>query len=121
MDSKRPQSSKPGHNKDDYDANGQKLVFEVPCTEQAHLITAYRYIKQERFAQNTPFNRKYFADVYPHPRIRFSDAYFKQKQSLLSSNPETGPLLAKNMLLEKEHFRTDEGVFMCNRAGYNDA
>lgn len=80
--SSRPQSSKTAHNKDDYDANGQKLVFEVPCTEQANLITAYRYVKQEHFGLITPFNRKYCADVYNAPRTRFSDSYFKLKSSL---------------------------------------
>ena len=51
----------------DYDVNGAKLVFEVPTDLGT---TVYRYIKQEKFAASSPFNKKYQGDFYPGLRTR---------------------------------------------------
>jgi hypothetical protein len=53
----------------DYDANGAKLVFEVPC-ELPNVTTAYRYIKQEKFGGVSPFNKRYHGDYFAAPRTR---------------------------------------------------
>jgi hypothetical protein len=55
-------------------------VFEVPCNEQPTLMTAYRYVKQERFSTPTPFSRRYCSDYLARTRHRYSDKYFKYKE-----------------------------------------
>ena len=70
----------------DYDANGTKLVFEVPC-EVPQVTTVYRYIKQERFASYSPFNKKYHGDFYSGSRIRYTSSYLiKKSQQITPSN-----------------------------------
>ncbi len=62
----------------DYDSNGVKLVFEVPC-EIPNVLTAYRYVKQERIGQPTRFDRRYHGDFFPSSRTRFSLNYLSKR------------------------------------------